>query len=234
MIIENLNFPEKTYIGKTISKTLFYNNCSLSKNQRDIFQNVIDKITLTNSLKKSTINMQPYEDEENYYEEIIVLKVSLKEKGNIGGIGEMLNHAIPYPLIIEFNYDDMSWLYLCKKRKSRSVKNEFVVEEPIEKDFSKNEIESLKNEILSYNSFLTYYISLHNFIVKLRYVEQANGMVIKGDEFQISHEKLKELEELKAEISQLKNKLNKEKQLNKKADIMKILKEKIAKLEKLN
>lgn len=230
MIIECLNLPEKTYLGKTISKTLFYNNCDMIKFQKDMFQSIIEKVILTNNLKKQTINMQPYENEENYYEEILVLKVFLKERVNITKLGEMLNSFIPYPLIIEFSYEDKNWLYLCQKRKSRSVKNEFVIENPIEIEFSEIEIQMLKNEALSYNSFFSYYNSLYEFVVKLRYMQESG---VKKEETSVSLEQLKELEELKTEISQLKSRLSKEKQMNKKADIMKLLKDKTLKLESL-
>lgn len=233
MIIECLNLTEKTYLGKNIPKVLFYNNCSMIKNQRDILQNIIDKIILTNNLKKQTINMQPYEDEESYYEEILILRVTLKERGNLSQIGEMLNNFIPYPLIVEFSYEEKSWLYLCKKRKSRSVKNEFVVENPILIEFFNREIRILRDEALSYNSFMSYYNSLYEFVVKLRYMQESGIREIKEESFDVSHEQLKELEELKTEIAQLKNRLSKEKQLNKKVDIIKLLKEKNSRLEEI-
>lgn len=233
MIIECLNLPEKTYLGKNIPKVLFYNNCAMIKNQRDIFQNIIEKLILTNSLKKHTINIQPYEDENSYYEEILILKIQLKEKANISSLGEMLNSFIPYPLIIEFSYEERGWLYLCKKRKSHSVKNEFVIENPLEIEFSPKEAELLKNEALSQNSFLTYYNSLYDFIVKLRYIQEKDKELGIEDVGDVSKEKLQEIEDLKSEIAQLKNKLSKEKQMNKKAEIMKLLKEKSNKLNSL-
>lgn len=233
MIIEYLNLPEKTYLGKNIPKILFYNNCSITKSQREIFQNMIEKIILMNNLKKETINIRPYEDEEHYYEEILILKIILKEKGKLSQIGEMFNSFIPYPLIIEFKYEEKNWVYLCKKRKSRSVKSEFVIENPVEKEFYGRDLTLLKNENLSFSDFFSYYNSLYNFIIKLKYMEHIGQKEIREETLEISQNKLEEIENLKTEIIQLKNKLSKEKQMNRKADIMKLLKEKTVKLSSL-
>ena len=69
-----LGLPSTTEVGKRIPKEAFYRNLKLDKKTRDEFVSLIERITITNSIKPSTANLR----DGRKVHEIIVLSVDLK------------------------------------------------------------------------------------------------------------------------------------------------------------
>ena len=51
-LYEYINIPENCRIDKTVFKKLFYENAIMSTNDKEVFKNDIDKITIKYSLKE--------------------------------------------------------------------------------------------------------------------------------------------------------------------------------------
>ena len=71
-----LGLPSTTKVNKRIPKEAFYHNLKMSTSLRSAFTNDIEKITVRNSLKPSTINIPPGK----HISEILVLEVALKRR----------------------------------------------------------------------------------------------------------------------------------------------------------
>ena len=71
-----LGLPSTTEVNKRIPKEAFYHNLKMNAALRSVFTNDIEKITVRNTLKPSTINIPPGKR----VSEILVLEVSLKRR----------------------------------------------------------------------------------------------------------------------------------------------------------
>ena len=99
-MFELLGLDKVKYLGRKLDKKMFYDNGDLSKEDKRIFIDYIDRIEMSYVLNSSTINIAPFVNEEYYYEAIVYLKVKLKQKDKIDKISKIINNNIPNPLVI--------------------------------------------------------------------------------------------------------------------------------------
>jgi len=161
-----LEIPDSCYLGKRIFKKLFYENTKLNVTDKKAFTNDIEEIEWTYTLKPETINIQRYEDDEHEYFEIAIIQVKLKENFRYKRIGEIIQRAIPYPVIIIFRYDLSIALNLALKRINRADQNKIMVKKFHYTDWINLEnllayeitfLENLAIKTFSYNNFYEWY-----------------------------------------------------------------------------
>lgn len=75
----------------------------------------IDTITWQYTLKPSTIPIPAYEDDSRQYLEVALLQVSLQTPHRIGRIAEIIQRAIPYPLVVIFSLESKCALSVAHK-----------------------------------------------------------------------------------------------------------------------
>jgi len=109
------NLPETTNLNKIIPKNAFdsYTNTK----QKKEFADNVSRITWSNKLSVDTTNLQSKE-----ILEIQIFTIELKEKTQIKGILNIINKAIPYPII--FIIRNGKSVYLSTSPKHNNPKNE--------------------------------------------------------------------------------------------------------------
>ena len=128
-MFELLGLDKVKYLGRKLDKKMFYDNGDLSKEDKKIFIDYIDRIEMSYVLNSSTINIAPFVNDEYYYEAIVYLKVKLKQKDKIDKISKIINNNIPNPLVIIYEFDKQYSISTAIKRLSKTEKNKTVVEE---------------------------------------------------------------------------------------------------------
>ncbi|MEC9290885.1 MAG: DUF4391 domain-containing protein [Pseudomonadota bacterium] len=224
-----LGIPEKCYLNKTLFKKLFQENADLDITDKKALKDDIDKIRWLYTLKPSTVNIEPFKDAEREYDEVAILQIDLTNATRMKRISSFVHKAIPYPIIIIFTHGDDIALSVADKRINQADKTKWVVEEGWLTEWfnpsKPNKVQqqfmaglSLKN--LSFVNFYAFYTDVKNLVISLNAAEQTGSYnVTKGSDAQSRIEKLRELEKLEQEKSELQNKLKKEKQMGRQVDL---------------
>ena len=93
-MFELLGLDKVKYLGRKLDKKMFYDNGDLSKEDKKIFIEYIDKIEMSYILNSSTLNIAPFINNEYYYEAIVYLNVKLKQQDKIDKISKIINNNI--------------------------------------------------------------------------------------------------------------------------------------------
>lgn len=226
-LIEKMEIPESCRLGSTIFKKLFLQQKGMSSADKKLINEVIDKIIWQANLKPSTINIQPYKDDIYDYPEVEIIEVKLREKKKIRRIAEIVMLSIPYPMLIQFTYQDEILIAGGESRINQSDKSKNTIESYYFTDWiNKNAPSEFEDKFLEcinlskiphLNFFLMYQEIIKHFIFLegskwyLKYLNQLDHELIKK-----VNQELTRLELLRKEIIiQLKN----EKMFNKKMEL---------------
>lgn len=117
---EKFNIPPTCKIGSTIFKKLIYENAELSKADRDLFTNVVDKIIWVYCLKPETTNIQPYHDEMREYPEVEIIEAALTDDRKTTQIAEIIMRTIPYPMLLVLKYESKVQLFVAHQRTNQN------------------------------------------------------------------------------------------------------------------
>ena len=229
-MFELLGLDKVKYLGRKLDKKMFYDNGDLSKEDKRIFIDYIDRIEMSYVLNSSTINIAPFVNEEYYYEAIIYLKVKLKQKDKIDKISKIINNNIPNPLVIIYEFDKEYSISTDIKRFSKTEKNKTVVEESNTtywlniSSLSQNDkkfIDSISLSKIPYINLFDFYktindkIYLFNMSDKIGEYEDISDKKTLKESKQISEK----IEKLEVELKKTLSKLKRESQFNKKMEL---------------
>jgi len=221
----NLAVPDSCYLGKKLFKKHFYDNGQLSATDKKAFKEDIESIEWKYTLKPSTINIQSFEDDTHEYLEVAVIQVMLSSDKRHSRIAEVIQKAIPYPVLIVFSYGSSIALNAALKRINRADSNKMVVESCHEtgwfslespEEWQRSFLDDFKIKNLSFQNFFlfcqdiaervtAYSCAIHTGAYSLPPSKLGGGVDRSGA--------LKELEHLERELTELRNKLKKEKNL---------------------
>lgn len=108
--INILNFPAETVYGKFIPKEKLYNHADINVSIKEKFVKQIERITWTNKISPETVNVKP-----GKYSEIEVFRIDLKD-GNIDDkLIQIIDRAIPYPILFAICCNDYFYLTMPYK-----------------------------------------------------------------------------------------------------------------------
>lgn len=108
--INILNLPAKTIYGKFIPKEKLYNHADINASIKEKFVRQIERITWTNKISPETVNVKP-----GKYSEIEVFRVDLKN-GNIDDkLIQIIDRAIPYPILFVIYHNGYFYLTMPYK-----------------------------------------------------------------------------------------------------------------------
>ncbi len=234
-LFSKLEIPDSCYLGKPVFKRLFYENTKLNTTDKKAFVNDIEKIEWAYTLKPETINISKYEDDKHEYLEVAIIQVRLKENFRYKRIAQIIQKAIPYPVVIVFRHDVSIALNLALKRINRADQNKIVAKEFFYTDWinlenpSSNEIkfiESLKIKSFSYNNFYEWYSDFVKRVVALNCAGLTNDFTLDQNEDKKDRvQELQQIYSLQQEQGKFESVLKKETQFNRKMDLsMKIKK----------
>ena len=246
--LEILDVPSSCELNKPIFKKMFSEATDGKKSILDTadkkaLKDDIEKIRWLYTLKPNTINIAPYKDSEREYPEIAILHVELSitvnNKNVYKRIAHFINRAIPYPLVILFTYEkdgtqNLS-LVLADKRINQADKEKWVIEDSIQSYWinlasvsaaEMSFIESLKINNLPFTNFFAFYQALIERLVAIKCAEHSGDFSLEktGHRNEKASSaarlgRLRELERLEAQRSEISNKLKKIKQMGKQVEL---------------
>lgn len=216
MPLLKLELPKTSIYQQFLPKTQFYQHGEFNQAEKNIFINCIEKITLYAQLTRENTNIDQYKDEERTYEEIAVFFLELRKKENTDRIAKLLMDTIPYPMILIGKYGDKYIFYGANQRDNKVDRTKMIVEDIYNTGFINQEsdfIEQINYKNLSKINFYTFYNDYMDVIINFN-LEKRNIREVTDKE-----ETLRKIKELEEEKIQLQNKMNGEKQFNRKMDL---------------
>lgn len=253
--VQSLGIPKACELDKPVFKKMFLDASDgkrsvLDAGDKTSLKEDVEKIRWLYTLKPSTINIAPYEDDELEYPEIAVLHIGLSNTNRVKRIAHFIHRAIPYPLILLFTCSienqERLMVSLAFKRTNQVDKEKWVISDSVNtgwidlssaSDAESEFISSLKLNSLPFNNFYLFYQAISERVIALICAEHSNEFLLndpsdKGAAGRL--DKLRELEKLTAKKSELTNKLKKEKQMGKQVNLntqIKNINDKIAKIK---
>lgn len=220
----NLDVPESCYLGKRLFKKHFYDNGQLTATDKKAFKEDIESIEWKYTLKPSTINIQSFEDDPHEYLEVALIQVTLSSDKRHLRIAEVIQKAIPYPVVIVFSCGSSIALNAGLKRISRADSNKMVIEDcldtgwiPLESPevWQNSFLDDLQIKNLSFQNFFQFYQDIAERITAYNCAVHTGSYSLAPSEGESVDrgEALKELARLERKLTELRNKLKKEKNL---------------------
>lgn len=229
-MFELLGLDKVKYLGRKLDKKMFYDKGDLSKEDKRIFIDYIDRIEMSYVLNSSTLNIAPFVNDEYYYEAIVYLKVKLKQKDKIDKISKIINNNIPNPLVIIYEFDEQYSISTAIKRLSKTEKNKTIVEESNTTNWldisnlSENDkkfIESISLRKIPYTNLFDFYKTINNKIYIFNMSDKIGEYEDISDKKTLEENKKisEQIEKLEAELKKTLSKLKRESQFNKKMEL---------------
>lgn len=229
-MFELLGLDKVKYLGRKLDKKMFYNNGDLSKEDKKIFIDYIDRIEMSYILNSSTLNIAPFVNDEYYYEAVVYLKVKLKQQDKVDKISKIINNNIPNPLVIIYEFDKEYCICTAIKRLSKIDKNKTIVEEInitnwldintlSEKD--KKFIDSISLRKLPYTNLFDFYKTINDKIYVFKMSDKLGEYEDISDKKTLEENKQisEKIQSLEVELKKILSKLKKESQFNKKMEL---------------
>jgi len=204
-----LNLPKEALVDKFIAKSKFYEKSTINTKLQKEFVNSIKKITWKYKLAESTIGLATTDT----VTEIQVFEVELKKMVLPLKVLKIIDKSIPYQILYRFLYNgNVSWGITLKDK--TTVENYYFSQwnEDITFDFTGINLEKVYQKIVK--SFIDHKTS----------DESTFKNIVETD---------KKIKALENEILLLESKIKKEKQLNRKVEINKVLLEKKDQLKEI-
>ena len=125
------DYPTKARFGRKIPKSKLYENASANTKLKDKFVNQIEKIVWQYKLAPNTLNL----DATNKVPEIQVFDIFLKTKEVDQVLLEVIDKAIPLPIIFQIHKGNKVKIKAAYKRPSESANNKWVIESYFESEW---------------------------------------------------------------------------------------------------
>jgi len=215
-----LNIPDSCFVGSTIYKKLFYENAHLSSSDKSLFTDTINKVVWLYCLKPETINIPAYKDEVREYPEIEVIEVILNKEYGLNRIAEIIMRTIPYPMLLIFKLEDKIRFYMAHQRTNQSDSSKNTIEEFISTDWLSNDSDLFAKLDIKQMRFTNFY-TLYSDIVDAISIYNLSAIMPTDDT--VTGAKARELsakiEDIEQRIANLRSKLKKESQFNRKMEL---------------
>ena len=207
------DYPTKARFGRKIPKSKLYENASANTKLKDKFVNQIEKIVWQYKLAPNTLNL----DATNKVPEIQVFDIFLKTKEVDQALLEVIDKAIPLPIIFQIHKGNKVKIKAAYKRPSESANNKWVIEsyfesEWLDKDTAKQPMPQALDLGKLYEQILK----------SLMPVEVTSSKTMQTLDEQVGI--INQISSLQKELDKLNSKYKKEKQANRQFEIHKQIK----------
>ena len=225
-----LHITQPCLVDKTVAKKLFAEASDLSKADKALLSEAVEKIIWKYCLKNEFIPIQPYADEVRDYPEVEVLEVSLAAEKGLRRLAEIVMRAIPYPMLLIFRLGERVQVWMAHQRLSLADREKVTLEEFVFTPWQPEDSSfwaALDIRELRFTNFFDFYtdwvdrLSVQNAQEKMQVTEELTG--------EEARQLLARQEQLEKEIAALRAELKKETQFGRKVE----LNMRIKKLEKL-
>ena len=216
------DYPTKARFGRKIPKSKLYENASVNTKLKDNFVNQIEKIIWQYKLAPDTLNL----DATDKVPEIQIFDIFLKTKEVDQALLEVIDKAIPLPIIFQIHKGNKVKIKAAYKRPSESANNKWVIESYFESEWlDKYLTKQPMPQALDLGK-------LYEQILKsLMPVEITSSKTTQTLDEQV--DKINKINSLQKELDKLSAKYKKEKQRNRQFDINKQIKLKQKELDSL-
>ena len=228
-VLQYFNLPSSCYFNSNIPKKMFYDNSLLNATDKRIFTDTIRKITLKNQLNEQTINIRSYKDSIRFYEEIAFITILLQEDNKFKRIAQIVQQAIPYPVVLIFEYEGKSLINVCHKRINQADSSKNTVEEHHYTDWlemralrlnEKQFLTSLDVPFLSHANLYNFYSDIVDRVILFKTSRYANDFSsIKDMDANEVNQILHKIEQVDNDILSLRSRIKNEVHLNKKVQM---------------
>ncbi len=232
---ENFSIPDSCRSGSRVSKKLLQENAKLSATDKKAISEDIESIHVHYEVAPETINIPSYEDDTREYLKVFVLQVVLRSPRYFKRIGEIVQRAIPSPVLVVFSHGEELALNAAEKRINQADRSQLVVERfhdtgwldaaaltPWQASF----LEDFIAMRFSYANYWAFYSAMVDRIVALNCAEFSREYTLDPKTTGPSRvDALNELRKLHADQEKTRNTLKKETQFNRQVDLNMKLKE---------
>lgn len=209
--------PERTKVGRVIPKNAF--DVFINTKQKQLFTDLIKRITWTHKLSTETTNL-PF----NEVQEIQLFKIELKHRVEIDKVIELIQKHIPYHIVCWVEFDKEGYLSTSAKHEHPTKQNTGVIDWTFRSEW-------LRSEEAAYSFSLK--VSLD--IVFKHICEQLSTVNPTEDQPLdkiVDHQR--ELDRLLKEKAKIESAIRREKQFNKRVELNQKLKKVQFDIEALN
>jgi len=220
-------------LNKKLDKKIFYEYAELNKKEKDVITKYIERMELTYLLTPSTINIQPFINDEFHYEGVMYITVRMREETTekqVAIIEEVIHGALPNRVIIAFHLNDGILVSTCMKRLNKVNQSSVVLSEihqtawislhDLENTLIHDFIQSIHLTKVNFSNFYEFYKEIDLAVQAYQQIDLVGSFqVVKDDrkreQLQVIIGKINETEQ---EIAKLKKAMKKETQFNKKVE----------------
>ena len=216
------DYPTKARFGRKIPKSKLYENASANTKLKDKFVNQIEKIVWQYKLAPNTLNL----DATNKVPEIQVFDIFLKTKEVDQTLLEVIDKAIPLPIIFQIHKGNKVKIKAAYKRPSESANNKWVIESYFESEWLDKDV--VKQPMPQALDLGKLYEQLLKSLMPVEVISSKTSQTL---DQQV--DKINKINSLKKEMDKLDSKYKKEKQRNRQFEINKQIKLKQKELDNL-
>lgn len=227
---QQLGLPEKALLQARIYKKQLLENADLTISDRKWINEEIESIEWRYTLKPATVAIPKYQDAEREYIEIALLHITLKANTHVKRLSEVVQRAIPYPLIVVFEHADSLLISLADKRINRSDSSKLTVEQFFESGWlhssaAQSEVIAQFGSSLGFTQLaqLDLYAFYQSIITRLNALEAAKHtgkftLTADVEADKLRQEYLQTLKQLELQLTSLKAQVKNETQFNRKLE----------------
>ena len=216
------DYPTKARFGRKIPKSKLYENASVNTKLKDKFVNQIEKIVWQYKLAPDTLNL----DATDKVPEIQIFDVFLKTKEVDQVLLEVIDKAIPLPIIFQIHKGNKVKIKAAYKRPSESANNKWVIESYFESEWlDKYSTKQPMPQALDLGKLY------EQLLKSLMPVDVISSKTTQTIDQQV--DKINNINSLQKELDKLNSKYKKEKQRNRQFEINKQIKLKQKELNQL-
>lgn len=227
-LIDYLGLPKRCVLGNVIFKKTFTEQGNLNKAEKQLLNEQIEKVIWHYSMKPEILNIDAYKDEEREYPEIEVIEVKVASKDKVKKVIEMITSTIPYPMVLEVSYQDEALLALGAQFINHNDASKNVLKDIIIMDSWVNKahislkeqsfLEDIHISKLSSRNLYKLYQDLINQVIRFNASLLTDAYIQVTNAEQIKHQ-YEVITALAQQIENLKGKVKKESQFNKRLEL---------------
>ena len=220
MWYDKFNLPAACEVDRPVYKKMFYDNAELSKADKALFGDVIDRVTWLYCLKPESIPIKPYLDETRDYPELEILEVTLTAEKGLRRIAEIIMRAIPYPMLLIFRLDEQAQVWAAHQRMNLADSEKLTLEDFVSTDWLTETsplwaaLDAQKQRFTNYYDFYADWVDAISVFNAQTKIHADAGLT--GED---ARRLLAEQEQREAKIAALRAELKKETQFNRRVEI---------------
>ena len=235
-----LGFPEASLLDRRIFKRMVLEHGELTASDKRTLSEDVGKLTWKYTLKPSTVQVLAYEDSDREYLEVAVVEAMLNSRRRATRVAEIVQRAIPYPVLLVMVDDSGFSVSVAHKRFSQAEKGGIVAEDFLHSpwievplsDLDKAFCDSLAVKRLSHVDFYALYRDMVGAVLARMCAELTGEFVLDaGQPEKERRQRLEQCHQMEREISRLRALLSKEGRFAEKVELNTRIKELEGRLE---